>query len=268
MRPLVSIIMPAYNAEPFIGEAVRSVLDQAYTNWELLVVNDGSTDGTTRVLATFSDSRIRVFHKVNGGIGSARNMALDHVRGSLLCTLDADDVFPPESLASRVALLAEQPGLDIADGVVKTWNKDLTSLHRVFHPSYKGQPLGELLQLKSSCYFGSSWMIRWNPAEPLRYNTSISHAEDLLFYMQFSAGRTYGFVEETILHYRVTGHSTMSNLSGLGRSYRHIGEWLKQHPEVASPAQARIFNQRWRSIMFRTWLKNRRPLAALRVLLS
>ena len=109
MPPLVSILMPAYNAAAFIGEAIGSVLAQTEPRWELLIVDDGSTDRTAAIAAGFPDPRIRLFTQPNGGEAAARNTALRHARGSHIAFLDADDVFLPGHLETALALLSARP---------------------------------------------------------------------------------------------------------------------------------------------------------------
>lgn len=267
MGPLVSIVMPTYNAEPFIADAINSVLAQTYPNWELLIVNDGSTDGTAAVIERYRHPRIRVFHQANTGIGGARNLALDHARGTLLCTLDSDDVLPPESLSLRVDVMLREPGIDIVDGIVMVMDRGLTNVLRIFRPSFTGDPHPELIALRSTCFFGPSWMLRWEPTSTLRFSTEVTHAEDLLFYLQYGKGKRYVSIDEAVLIYRVTGFSAMSRLDGLERSYRVIAAKLAHDRSLATPEEALRFNRKWRSIMFRTWLKARKPWAALRSLL-
>lgn len=269
MEPLVSIIMPTYNAEAFIGAAIESVLAQEYANWELLIVNDASTDGTAEVMARYNDPRIRHFHQaINSGIGSSRNRGLDELKGSFVCTFDSDDVLPPKSLSSRIRVFNERPDVDIVDGRVVVLQRDMRSVLRTFEPTFEGEPLDELLSLSGKCFMGCSWLIRWNPGNQLRFNTEVSHAEDLLFYLGYSKGKRYAAVRETVLMYRITGFSTMSNLHGLERSYRYIGEWLRQRPEIGSETGRRLYDKRWRRTMFRTWLKEKKPWAACRALLT
>jgi teichuronic acid biosynthesis glycosyltransferase TuaG len=95
MTKLVSIIMPVFNAGQFIEQAVQSVLDQTYGNWELLIVNDGSTDDSLHVVQKFNDERIFIFHQANRGVSAARNAGLANMRGEFFCFLDADDILPP-----------------------------------------------------------------------------------------------------------------------------------------------------------------------------
>ena len=133
---LVSIRMPAYNAERFIAEAIESALAQTYAHWELLVVNDGSTDQTPGIVAQFTDPRLKLIHKENGGESSARNVALDHSQGEFIAYLDADDAYLPHHLDIAVNYLRTHPERDgvYTDGYYIDQNgkrlKSLTSRRR------------------------------------------------------------------------------------------------------------------------------------------
>lgn len=108
MSPFVSVIMPAYNARPYIGEAIRSVLDQDYPNLELIVVDDGSSDGTADEARLFGE-RVRVYERTNGGPAAARNFGLSVAQGELIAFLDADDIWLPGKLAAQVSHLQAHP---------------------------------------------------------------------------------------------------------------------------------------------------------------
>lgn len=91
--PTVSIIMPAYNVQQYIGLAIESVLAQRFVDWELVIVNDGSKDNTRDVIARYTDARITCIDQQNGGEAAARNTALDHLQGDYIAFLDADDFY-------------------------------------------------------------------------------------------------------------------------------------------------------------------------------
>lgn len=103
---LVSVIIPVYKVERYVARAVESVLGQTLSQWELLLVDDGSPDRSGEICESYGakDSRIQVFHKENGGAPSARNLAMDAARGKYLYFMDADDWAEPEMLADMVAL--------------------------------------------------------------------------------------------------------------------------------------------------------------------
>jgi len=109
--PRVAVVMPAFNAASFIGEAIASVREQTFADWELLVVDDGSTDGTASVVAEWSarDARIRLLQQPNGGQGNARNNAIRATSAPWIAFLDADDLWESEKLASQWKALEEQP---------------------------------------------------------------------------------------------------------------------------------------------------------------
>ncbi|HEO8420177.1 teichuronic acid biosynthesis protein TuaG [Niallia sp. FSL W8-0635] len=110
MAPSVSIIMPSYNCKEYISFSIESVRAQTYTDWELLIVDDHSTDGTVELLKEWekADGRIRVFYRtVNGGAAIARNMALDHACGKYIAFLDSDDRWKKDKLEAQLAYMKE-----------------------------------------------------------------------------------------------------------------------------------------------------------------
>jgi glycosyltransferase involved in cell wall biosynthesis len=117
VNPLVSVMIGAYNAEPYLGEAIESVFAQDYEPIELIVVDDGSTDGTADVARSFG--RVQVIQQENGGNGAARNRAVENASGELYAFLDADDRFTPGKLTLQKAALDADPGLDIVFGHVR-----------------------------------------------------------------------------------------------------------------------------------------------------
>lgn len=106
MEPKVCVIMPCYNGEKFIGEAIESVLNQTYNNWELIIVDDGSTDNSKEVIKRyFNDNRIKyIAHKENRGIPAARNTGIKASKGEYIAFLDQDDIWLPEKLKEQIEI--------------------------------------------------------------------------------------------------------------------------------------------------------------------
>jgi glycosyltransferase involved in cell wall biosynthesis len=103
--PLISVIIPAYNAQAFIGEAIASVLGQTLHDLEVIVVNDGSTDDTAAQVRSVGDARVRLIEKANGGVCSARNAGLEKARGAYMAFLDADDAMEPTAMQEKLDAL-------------------------------------------------------------------------------------------------------------------------------------------------------------------
>ena len=111
-QPRVSVIIPAYNSAKYLPEAIASVLNQTYTDYEVIVINDGSTDNSREVVEPYLD-RIRYFEQENRGVSATRNRGIYLARGELIAFLDADDIFMPHKLQQQVAMFNAQPELGI-----------------------------------------------------------------------------------------------------------------------------------------------------------
>jgi glycosyltransferase involved in cell wall biosynthesis len=106
----ITVLMPVYNGEKYIAEAVQSVLDQSFADFELLIVNDGSTDNTEKVIRSFTDKRIVLLNRPNGGVSAALNTGLSAAKGKYIARFDADDVCYPQRLEKQHLFLESNPG--------------------------------------------------------------------------------------------------------------------------------------------------------------
>ncbi len=112
-QPLVSVIIPAYNAERYVAETIKSVLNQSYKNFELVVVNDGSIDQTKDIVLSFQDERIKYLYQENRGLASAHNVGIKNSKGGFLIKLDSDDMMTPDFIARHLAEFEEHPEADL-----------------------------------------------------------------------------------------------------------------------------------------------------------
>lgn len=221
MTDLVSVIMPAYNAEKHIGEAIESVLNQTYQKFELLIINDGSTDNTGMIINSFADNRLRCFEHSNRGVSTARNLGLIKMNGNYFCFLDSDDFMPKNSIESRLNLFHKDENLAYVDGVVNYVDENLFSLNKKYKPHYTGEPLACLLMIDPSCFFGNTWMIKRDLNVQYKFEEDMTHSEDLMFYLDVCSQSKgiYSCVEDEILWYRKVSNSAMVDLRGLENGY-------------------------------------------------
>jgi glycosyltransferase involved in cell wall biosynthesis len=145
--PKVSIIIPTYNRADMIGDAIQSVLEQVCTDWELIVVDDGSVDNTRQAVESFSDPRIRYIYQENKGLPGARNTGIRASTGEYIAFLDSDDLFLPEKLKLQAAVLNQNP----ETGLVASGWTEVDAQHR---PVRTLQPwrLGRGLRLSDWLY--------------------------------------------------------------------------------------------------------------------
>ena len=115
---LISVIIPVYNGENYLAEAIKSVLAQTYRPLEVIVVDDGSTDGTSNVVKQLG-SNVQYYYQANGGTGSARNRGIGVTKGDFFAFLDADDIWLEDKLMRQMAVFQANPGVDIVFGHAK-----------------------------------------------------------------------------------------------------------------------------------------------------
>ena len=123
IRPLVSVIMPCYNCADFIEESIISVLSQDYSEIELILIDDGSTDSTADVISTINDPRIRYFSQPNSGVSAARNNGLDQAKGEYIAFIDADDIWHKSKLRLQTQLLQDSD-FQVCFTSFKVWKAD------------------------------------------------------------------------------------------------------------------------------------------------
>lgn len=121
VMPKVSVVLPAYNAAQFIRQTIASITAQSFHDFEIIVVDDGSTDATAGVAAV-QDSRVRVVQQRNQGIAAARNVGISHARGELIAFMDHDDLWHPDKLEAQCEVLERDPGCGIVYGEFLRWD--------------------------------------------------------------------------------------------------------------------------------------------------
>jgi glycosyltransferase involved in cell wall biosynthesis len=253
MAALVSIIMPVYNAEKYVAEAIASVLQQSYTDWELIIVDDGSIDGSSGVISRFDDPRIIRIRQLNAGVSAARNAGLALMKGDFFCFLDADDLLPPSSIHDRIKIFKSSSDIAFVDGIVHVYDDSLQNVLEVWKPKFDGMPFKELIRLKGTCFFGMTWMFRRDRAIVYRFCEGMTHGEDLLFYIEYASSGRYVGASECTFWYRKNKTSAMSNMAALGAGYRQLGKFIFEKFSVSKISQLKFW-MKTRKIMFLSFI--------------
>ena len=208
MIELVSIMMPAYNAENYIQSAIESVLAQTYSHWELIIVNDGSTDNTQMLAEAYNDSRIRVIHQENSGEAVARNTALANMAGKWVAFLDADDLYHADHLAETVNYLVSHPEYDAVytDGFhIDPQGNQLQSLSSRRRGPFEGRIYEEIV--RASDVFGPPLctVLRRSiiTEHKLKYDRRIVIGPDWDFFTQYTDLAQFGYLDKATCYYRV-----------------------------------------------------------------
>lgn len=176
--PLVSILLNCYNADQFIFKAIDSVLRQSYTNWELIIWDDGSTDNTLKILEKYKDKRIHIFkNKKNIGLGKSRIQATKNLKGDLVSIIDADDVFHPNKIYKQVEAFNKNEKISICGTWTKIFDNE-NNLSHIFASNLDDAQLKKRLKFKNSLPH-SSVMYKRALAEKVGwYSDKLEFAQD------------------------------------------------------------------------------------------
>ncbi len=236
-RPKVSVIMPTYNRADLLPAAVGSVLAQTFSDFELLIVDDGSQDHTRQVVAGFDDLRIHYFHQKNSGVSAARNRGLEIARGQYLAFLDSDDLFLPDKLAVQVQQLDENPALGMVAGGFQyiDWQGRPLAERRpwTFQPA-----LGLTTVLLGAAILTNSVLLRANWIERVgNFNPAFSWAEDLDLWLRLVvAGCAMGWTQAVVCAYRMHAEQAVRDVSRQSAGTLDVFEALYQRSDLPEPA--------------------------------
>lgn len=195
----VSVVIPAYNAAAFITHAVDSVLAQTYLHREILIVNDGSTDDTARVLEAYGEA-LRVIHQPNGGLSNARNRGIREARGEFVALLDADDRWLPTKLARQVELLQAHPEIGFCSTRTRVEAPDGTPTGEWPCPQLDGALLRTLFLCNGSIPGSGSGVLvrRCLFATVGLFDETLRSLEDIDMWMRLAAVTDYACIDEPL----------------------------------------------------------------------
>lgn len=203
---LVSIIMPAYNSANYIKDSIESVLRQSYPYWELLVIDDGSSDNTAEIVKAYNDKRIVYLHQPNQGVAAARNYGLAEAKGRFIAFLDSDDIWLSEKLSSQLAFMQSQDiGFSYTE-YCQFWDNPAETGELIkiqdsvdYHELLKGNDIGCLTVMLDKC----KCQIPYMPAD---------RHEDYITWLNImkSGMRAFG-LHEDLARYRKSSNSLSGN---------------------------------------------------------
>jgi glycosyltransferase involved in cell wall biosynthesis len=254
--PRVSVLIPAYNAERTLAETIESVLAQTYADFEIVVVDDGSTDGTRGLVEVFAAAqppgRVRCITQRNGGVSSSRNTAVENARGELVAWIDADDLWRPDKLAKCVAMFDARPEIGLVHTNVERIDDAGNSLG-VAHRSGRGRSgrIQRELILRNVHVATSSAMVRRGLfARTGGFDLALTRigVEDRDMWIRIAGETAVGYLPDPLTLYRVAPGGFSRNIERMNSGRRYVIEkhcprgrdWLlraraysRYHAEVA-----------------------------------
>lgn len=247
---MISVIVPAYNSERWLAACIDSILSQSCRDFELLIIDDGSTDGTGKICDDYAahDKRIRVFHTPNGGLSAARNHGLDNMRGEYVCFVDSDDILLPGALDTLLNVI-ENTGADIAEGSVIAGVTPDDSRLQYTHPpkvrTFTSTEAMELCLYRKTLHNGA-WgkLYRSSIFDKLRFTPGLIYEDVDLTYRIHDRSRLAALTSEPVYFYR-KGHASITGVFNARRlDVLKVVEKMERyialhHPELLPAAHDR-----------------------------
>lgn len=233
---MLSIIVPVYNAEKFLYRCIESILAQTYTDFELLLVNDGSIDCSLEICEQYikQDKRVKIFTQENCGVSAARNTGIEHATGEFVTFVDADDWIEPQMYEKMMKKFSEEMPVDIVIGgfVRQKKNRIIPVLKKQEETIYATKDaLQELLVGKIFRGELCDKIYRKNLLDNIRLDSAIAVAEDLLFnWLVFQKARSILYYPIWAYHYEINQESATNKFSEKNLTYITAVEKMMQRP--------------------------------------
>lgn len=248
-KPLISVIIPVYNVAPYLRRCVDSLLAQTYPNYELILVDDGSTDDSPAICDVYKEryGRVRVMHQSNQGVSTARNHGIEAARGEYISFVDADDWVEPGFLQAFAEEVERHPEVDCV--IQGFWNHEGTAQKEPYaYYTDAASFCSELYRLEEKKLIGYVWNKLFRRAliieNRICFDFHIPIGEDMLFCMSFiDLCKSTSILENTGYHYVFSGHKDYSFLQlnrRLDTFYHHIRQL---HSLPAATVEAFLFNE-------------------------
>lgn len=255
--PKISVVIPAYNSMSFLPKTLDSVFEQTFSDFEILVINDGSTDHTAQWVSSLTDNRVRLVNQENQGCAIARNTGVLASRGQYIAFLDADDLWEPTKLEKQVHILDTLPTV----GLVNTW---ISNIDREGTPTGKlgiSNAEGYVLNLvveENPIMCGSTPMVRRHCFESVGlFDQSLRSAEDWDMWIRIAKKYEFAVVKEPLVRYRVHANSKSHNLQLHLQSRLKVIEKVFQNGVIDQDTlKEKVYGLVFLSVAYRALQKN------------
>jgi glycosyltransferase involved in cell wall biosynthesis len=198
--PLVSVIMPVYNGGKYLNEAIQSVLNQTFQDFELIIFDDGSTDNTVEIAKSFNNEKIKLFiNPLNEKQGKARNKCIEYSSGKYLANLDSDDIAEPGRLERQVEFMDNNPEVGVCGSFAKIIGEETIRKFETDDSKIKFKMLFDSPFLNSSVIIRKSVLEKFN----IRYNQNSDYARDYELWTELSVFCMFANLPEVLVNYRI-----------------------------------------------------------------
>jgi glycosyltransferase involved in cell wall biosynthesis len=247
----VSVIVPTYNTIAYLPAAIDSILHQTFEDFEILLINDGSTDGTDQWAKQITDPRIRYINQTNQGLSAARNTGIAAAQGRYIALLDADDLWEPTKLAKQVAYLESHPEMGMVHSWVTFMDSEGASTGRIWKTQAEGWVLPQLLHRNDVAVL--SVLVRRECFEAIGvFEAKLRSLEDWDLWLRLAVQYPIGLLREPLARYRQLPGSMSKNCEVMESSFKCvIDRHFDQAPQSLQYLRKRSYSSAYQCLAWK-----------------
>ena len=264
-NPSISVIMPVYNVEQYVPAAIESVLAQTFANFELIIVDDGGTDMSVEICASYNDPRIRIISQANRGLAGARNTGILAARGEYVALLDSDDSWDPEKLALHKIHLDSNPHVGVSYSGSRFMDAHGTALRQAQRPKLENISAKDILTrnpigngsarvIRKTALDSIAFLHRDEPERICFFDESFRQSEDIELWIRMALTNGFRFegIDGLLTNYRIASGGLSANIAAQYESWSRVivkakvnaPEFIEQFGDEARAFQLRYLARR------------------------
>lgn len=233
--PLVSVVIPVYNAENTIAETIESVIKQTFTDFELVIINDGSTDNSSGILYSFTDKRIRIIDIENSGASSARNLGIDNTCGKYISFIDSDDLWEESKIEKQLNALQINKDCEVVYSWTMYIDENGDKLHPIKPVDFTGDVYKKML-INNFIGSGSNILAKRDAVISAgKFDSELTYAEEWDLFIRLSINHNFAVIKEYLVYYRQSASSQSSSIEDfekgtlevIDRAYKQASQQYK-----------------------------------------
>ncbi|AFY58046.1 glycosyl transferase [Rivularia sp. PCC 7116] len=238
--PCCSIIIPAYNAIKYLPATLESALRQSFTDFEVLIIDDGSYDNIVEWASEIKDPRVRFLSQQNKGVSAARNLGIKKAKGEYIAFLDADDLWEPTKLEKQLQLFKNNLSLGLVHTAMLIIDEQSKSLGRIFTSNVEGNALEKLLE--QNTIVTSSVIVRHSCLQAVgNFDENLTSSEDWELWVRIASRYSIAQIKEPLVYYRQHANNTTKNWQMLEQDLSSIEQVFQSVPGELSDIKKRTY---------------------------
>jgi glycosyltransferase involved in cell wall biosynthesis len=220
--PLITVLMPVFNGEKYLRQAIDSILNQSYSSFEFIIVNDGSTDNTEAIIRSYSDHRIKLINRSNGGVSAALNTGLQYASGKYIARMDSDDIAMPERLSVQLDFMINHVEYVLVGSDAEYIDEDGIFIFQYHNSGYTHEEIKRVLSYDCAFLHSSVMFLKSAVLELGGYSLDAYLFEDYFLWIKLINKGKFACIKQNLIAYRLNPSSITIDYRDYSKEYLRI----------------------------------------------